>query len=360
VSRRPRRVGHREGKNAPHAVLLPTEIGQLLCAARDGRGLSLLEVHDRTGLPITQLEAIESGEYHLIPHPAYGLSTLRRYADFLLLPAEDLTVSFMQHVPALAPSVVSSPVSPPEASPPRPSRDGLSDSAHLRAFNQTTLVPAVGTSSGGAPTRFAGIPDSANGSWPMNHDPATEALHMSDVTAQALAKRHRRKAPLVLRLGVWLLCFLLVVSGGGLAVDHWRPRWMSPLHIVRSTLSSALPKSPKPSTPRATPVVAFQQVAASANQVAYNVDAAMFTVTVTATARCWVQVTTDQSVAPVFRGVQPPGWNQAFQVTGRITVQLGASGALVVVSAGHRTIGTFTPTAAPVTVTLTGLGSPQG
>ena len=68
------------------------EIGALLREAREERGLDLLAVHDRLSRPITQLEALESGQLDRLPDQALALSTLRRYAAFLGLDGDALAL----------------------------------------------------------------------------------------------------------------------------------------------------------------------------------------------------------------------------------------------------------------------------
>ncbi len=62
--------------------------GELLVAAREGAGLSLDDVAERTKIPIAVLRALELDEYHKVSGPLYVNSFLRTYAaDIGLEPA---------------------------------------------------------------------------------------------------------------------------------------------------------------------------------------------------------------------------------------------------------------------------------
>lgn len=361
MSRRSRRGALVGDGGGPQTVLLPSEIAHLLVSAREGRGLTVLDVHDRTGLPITLLEAIESGDYHLFPDAAFGVSTLRRYADFLLLPTPDLAASLLHHLGVPTPSHTGTHPAVASRNASLAERSGLDDASHLRAFHQTAVVPALGRTAGSGSHRFnetSMLPVTSGRPLPVS--PVTQAVDVAAVKAsvRAMRRRRRRSTPLLLRLAVWILVLLLAAGGAGMAADHWRPQWLSALRLPdverspsRSTTPTAATKAP-PATP------SLVQTSTAPGEVAFSVDEGSYTVTVGTSAPCWVQVTTDQSVDPVLSGIEQPGWKQSFPATGKVTVQLGASGALVVVTAGTKTLGAYTPTAAPVTITFSGAGAP--
>ncbi|HSM55345.1 MAG TPA: RodZ domain-containing protein [Candidatus Sulfomarinibacteraceae bacterium] len=66
------------------------ELGIILRDAREMKGLTLAEVQEKTRISARYLEAMESGEYHLLPTPVHVRGFLRNYARFLDLDPEPL------------------------------------------------------------------------------------------------------------------------------------------------------------------------------------------------------------------------------------------------------------------------------
>ncbi|MFW5940240.1 MAG: helix-turn-helix domain-containing protein [Chloroflexota bacterium] len=66
------------------------ELGIILRDAREMKGLTLVEVQEQTRISARYLEAMESGEYHLLPTPVHVRGFLRNYARFLDLDPEPL------------------------------------------------------------------------------------------------------------------------------------------------------------------------------------------------------------------------------------------------------------------------------
>lgn len=56
-------------------------IGQKLKAAREGQGLSLAQIYERTKIPINHLEAIDCGQPEHLPEAVYVAGFIKRYAD---------------------------------------------------------------------------------------------------------------------------------------------------------------------------------------------------------------------------------------------------------------------------------------
>jgi hypothetical protein len=83
-------------------------------------------------------------------------------------------------------------------------------------------------------------------------------------------------------------------------------------------------------------------------------------VLVQAIGRCWVMATTPQAITPVFNTTMDPGTSQVLTpASGQLTVELGASGVLVSVQVGGKTVPgwSYTPMAAPVTLNFTNTGT---
>lgn len=90
------------------------ELGHVLREARETKGLTLAEVEAQTRINRRFLEALEKGEYHLLPTPVHGRGFLRNYARFLHLDPAPLLERFeliKQHqledaLPAAEPTVL--------------------------------------------------------------------------------------------------------------------------------------------------------------------------------------------------------------------------------------------------------------
>lgn len=70
------------------------QVGQRLYQIRTRRKLTLDEIADATKIKPNFLAAIEKGEYHKLPSPAYAKGFVRNYADYLGLPRSEVTALF--------------------------------------------------------------------------------------------------------------------------------------------------------------------------------------------------------------------------------------------------------------------------
>ena len=66
------------------------ELGHILREARETRGLTLSEVQEQTRIGTRFLDALETGQYELLPTPVHVRGFLRNYARFLGLDPEPL------------------------------------------------------------------------------------------------------------------------------------------------------------------------------------------------------------------------------------------------------------------------------
>lgn len=71
-----------------------TTIGEQLRAAREGQGLSLAEVAERTRVPTRHLQAIELSDHAGLPAPTYSAGFVRAYARLLGLDGQRLSQEF--------------------------------------------------------------------------------------------------------------------------------------------------------------------------------------------------------------------------------------------------------------------------
>ncbi|HEY9715680.1 MAG TPA: RodZ domain-containing protein [Chroococcales cyanobacterium] len=72
------------------------QIGQQLKAAREGMGLSLAQIYERTKIPINHLQAIDSGAPDDLPEPVYVAGFIKRYADCVGLNGQTLSDEYRQ------------------------------------------------------------------------------------------------------------------------------------------------------------------------------------------------------------------------------------------------------------------------
>src|SRR5487761_1592506 len=77
------------------------DVARSLRRERSRQGLSVKDVSTRTGIPVAQLRAAETGALNL-PDQLSTLKTVRRYADFLGLPGDRYALALLEHWPTKA------------------------------------------------------------------------------------------------------------------------------------------------------------------------------------------------------------------------------------------------------------------
>jgi hypothetical protein len=323
------------------------EIGRLLHQAREERGLDLLAVHDRLSRPITQLEALERGDLDSLPDQALALSTLRRYAAFLGLDGDALALRMIDAwssppaavngtarggAGAAVTSVVAAVTTGPD---------------HLRAFTQTGQVPRVGAGStaaaGGYGYGMATGPPT--GTFPVV--PRHELRQSKRAVARARRKL-RAPTPLKIVTGVALLLVLAVVAG--YVILQQRPQWLVSARILR-VVEPGGPQAPAPATTSTVPhqvAIVVPGVSGPASS-AYSVGTKDFTVNVSTTGPCWVQVTSSESSVPLIVGVQQAGKRLSYPAQGTMTVQVGSSAVVVGISVKGKVVFFTAPHVTPYT-----------
>lgn len=70
------------------------QIGQKLKGAREGQGLSLRQIHERTKIPVGHLMSIESGFGEELPEPVYVAGFIKRYAECVGLNGQNLSEEY--------------------------------------------------------------------------------------------------------------------------------------------------------------------------------------------------------------------------------------------------------------------------
>jgi transcriptional regulator with XRE-family HTH domain len=69
-----------EDQAADQATLFPKSAGERLREAREAQGLTLIDVANRTRIPIRHLEAIEESRFDTLPSPTYAIGFAKTYA----------------------------------------------------------------------------------------------------------------------------------------------------------------------------------------------------------------------------------------------------------------------------------------
>lgn len=87
-----------------------SDLGQQLKEARLARGLTLDDVQEMTKIRKRYLEAIESGDYKVLPGSFYVRAFIKTYAESVGLDPDDLLTEHKQHVPDVAPEQTMEPV----------------------------------------------------------------------------------------------------------------------------------------------------------------------------------------------------------------------------------------------------------
>jgi len=340
-----------DGQDGDLASGLST-VGDRLRHAREERGLDLLAVHDRLGRPITQIEALESGDMAALPDEALAVSTLRRYATFLGLDEDTLTSDFraeraaapVTRSTAAVTSVVAAVTTGPD---------------HLRAFTETGEVPQVG----GRVTSAAGT--SGNYGYSVSLGPPTGTFpvvpraDLRKSRRQVARARRRMRAPVFLRVVTWIAAVLVLAVAVGYVLLAAQPKVLADAHILRvAPPGSAAAGGPGgSSTPTTAPAngqfFPVQPAGSTATSADYTVATAKFTVVVATSGPCWVQVTSSSSPVPLVSGVQPAAKVLTYPAVGTMTVEIGSSAVLVGITIKGKSAFTDAPKAAPFTYTFT-------
>ena len=331
----------------------PESVGATLRDARGAAALTVEMVADRTGVARAQIEALEGGDVTSFGDRRAAVTAVRRYADLVDQDGDALSKVVDDHWDLLAAGIATG--APGGAGAPdnggasgETARTGhlarpLGDATHLRAFTQTAQVPGVRRSDPPPPTadrdRTGGF--DITGSFPVVDDWIKPV----------------RSAPFILRASVWVVAVLLVVAGAGLAVHHYQPEWLKDIHLQHSTAltvpgstggvtTPTLAPGPGNTAPKG-PVNYTLTTSGSAN---VTVQAASYSVVVSASAPCWTVVNTPQSFKPVFNAELGAGQADTFNAAdGQLTVNVGASGVTLQVRIGGRLVPTwvFRPPTAP-------------
>jgi hypothetical protein len=324
----------------------PVDVGQVLRDAREGLGLTVPEIHDRTGVPGRYLEALDTSDLTVFPDERTALVSLRRYADVLQLDGAKLTQAVHERWNATTPAAA--PATGAAATSAGPTAIGWTESSnatghlrrypaddeHLRAFSRTAQVPQVRRPGASGVGLLSTVASGAS------------------VTPTPMGPSHsgylrRPRAPRLLKVALWVTAVALLAAGAGLVVHHYKPQWLRDIHLMHGTPA---PVAGPPATvaPPSGPVVATTTSDGTTTSVV--VRAAVYLVEVVPRAPCWIQVFHPGDPQAVFSGVLEPGETQSFAPkAGLLSVQFGASAVSVqvVTNGSAAPAWSYRPTVAP-------------
>jgi hypothetical protein len=326
-------------------------IGRALHLARTQAGLSLAEAAMRVGLASSELEVLESGTVGRMPDRIETLRALQIYADSLGLPGDAYVLTLVDLWPNLDVGA----------------RNG--DTGVVPVVSVST-APAGGHSpAGDYGSAFRGDGTSANDAAITGVVGAVSPASINDTrpvpifeTGQVSAVRPQG-SPRYLKVLVALVALLVVAAGVGLGLHNQISGWV---HSGRVETSSLLTQFKKDAGLKSGPAKGkgkgTKPAAVAKFTVSTNADHTGGTLTVAAPkfyvqvatngAPSWVQATDSGSQAPIFSQVIQGGQTKVFTVTDATTIETGSSAAHFVVFDGFVPLTTYTPTAAPFTMTF--------
>lgn len=394
------------------------DVARSLRRTRTRQGLSLADVSSRTGVPVGQLRAAETGALDL-PDQLATLKTVRRYADFLGLPGDRYALALLEHWPTKA-GLSSRPATGPGPSTAVIGVGALAVGAGAPALGHDTAT--IGPVTGGAvatSTLDAEGGSDQLGTAGVADDPVTATIGAAasppDAAAQSttgtsgalyayqaapsmpaaapyayqdtgvtpairsgVGPVRRRRRPALLKALVGMTAAAVVLGGAGLVLAHEEPHWLHDLGISRpsaghsasaSRAAGSASSSPVTAAPAqraghhgsgvhdasATATAAVQPDPTSTTSATIRISSSHYSVTVSATAPCWVDVTTATSGTSLFAGVLTTGEHRTFAGQPGLRVQLGsAAGRLSATSGTTSLLATYAPPVAPFTATFTG------
>jgi hypothetical protein len=324
------------------------DIGRSLQQARTQAGLSLSGAAMRIGLASSELEALESGTVGRMQDRIETLRALRTYANSLGLPGDAYVLAVLDLWPSLDVGA----------------RNG--DTGVVPVVSVST-APAGGHSpAGDYGSAFRGDGTSANDAMitgvigavsPSINDTRPVPIYETGQVAAV-----RQGPPRYLKVLVSLVALLVVAAGIGLGLRNQISGW---IHSARTETSSLIGKvktdaglkngTTKAKGTKGAAAVPKFTVSTNPDQAGgtLTVAASTFFVQVATNANpSWVQVTDSGSQAPIYSQVLQGGQSKVFTVTDATTIETGSAAAHFVVLDGFRTLTTYTPTAAPFTMTF--------
>jgi transcriptional regulator with XRE-family HTH domain len=352
---------HRDGGNrrngAPAMPASVPELARTLRRVRTRQGLRLEDVGARTGLPLDELERLESGEVGRLEDRVATVKALRVYANALGLSGDLYALSLVEHWPAARPS------SPPavaigERRGPAVVADAPTATVpRVPGPSSATTTPSATTTSLPVAVAVADAP-----SWPGTSSTAVAVLDTGLTPAVSglphRPRRHRRVGtPLWLRALVVVVALAVVVGVAGLVIQAVQPSWLRAIGLTHAdhpgTSGSTATSGTAAPTTTAVAVNGLRLTSTTPTAATFAVRASTFTVETSAVGNpSWVQITEAGQTTPLFAGILEAGQSKSFSTQHSLVVEVGSSAAHLFVSSGAKNLGLYFPKAAPYTVTF--------
>lgn len=351
------------------------EVGRSLSRERTRQGLSLGDVRDRTGIPVEQLRAAETGVIDR-PDALATLKTVRRYADFLGLPGDRYALAILEHWPTAALASLGTtagqgpggrhtyeipglggPDTNAGAATRRSHGGGGAGNGNGSAGTLYLAPPGAHGATGEIATLMAFSPPGSQGQtdpygYPYGYADTGIAPALPAGPHQVLRRARRRGASVALQVLVGVVSFAVVAGIALLAVDRLRPAWLREIGLLRST-GGAPAAAAAPAASHHSATAALRAHTTSRTSAVFYVPASTFTATVSAVGGpCWVEVTAGTASAPTYAGTLQPGSSQRFSGSKSLVVDLGSTAGRVSIAAAHVRSTTYAPRAIPFALTL--------
>lgn len=344
------------------------QLSRSLRVARVRQGLTVSDAGTRAGLSGSDVDTLESGDLRRLSDRIATVRALRQYADTLGLPGEELALALTDAWPPVLPGGVSAalddgsagawsgphraggaaPVASAEASAVTTGIDHITASVPTSASLQDLGPWNAPTLGGRAALPFVtGQMGSATGRF------EDTGVVPAAPPRRAMPHRRHRTARAVLWGLLVVLVVLVVVAGGWLAVDHWRPRWLKDAGLPYTHTSQVLgsPGAPAPTVTTLPAPLSVTQT--GSNSGTADVRRPGVSVRVDAVGGpSWVQVSDTTHANPIFASVLQSGASQSFPVSSGLTIQTGSSAAHFTFVQGTTVIGRYTPGSAPYTMAV--------
>ncbi|MBP1764064.1 MAG: putative transcriptional regulator [Firmicutes bacterium] len=97
-------------------------LGELLRKERESRGLSLKDIENAVNIRVLYLNAIENGEYHIIPGEVYLKGFIRNYANYLGLNGAEIVDLYRKNQTPPPQQIISETIIPAQQTSPNTSR----------------------------------------------------------------------------------------------------------------------------------------------------------------------------------------------------------------------------------------------
>lgn len=287
------------------------ELGALLRAERERRGLSIEDVSAHLKISVRKLRALEDGDASAMPHPAYVKGFVRSYATYLGMAASEV-VEAMQVVSSHMPETAEENVRPVRPAP-APSSSGKSGGS---AFGRLLLLAVA-------------VAALAGGSYAVWKSGFLDALHnrQSDVIRPSLPMQDEARPAYVPAPAPAESAAPAAPAPAAPETAPVASAPATPLATPAATATPATPASPTPAAPEKVLVRTGDAEPVAATPPAQEEDVipqGQHKVVITATETCWIRSTADRTDTRQFS--LGKGDTFALTFSQRLDLKLGNAG----------------------------------